>query len=86
MFDKQLWINSTMKLLEKNPNKINWKYLSKNPNAMHLLEKNLDKINWGWLSINEGINELNYKYLIIFKLFLLFILVKYVITKIHIIF
>ena len=48
MFDKQLWINSTMKLLEKNPNKIDWSNLSRNPNAMHLLEKNLDKINQWW--------------------------------------
>ena len=41
MYDKRIWINRTIEILEKN----------------------LDKINWGWLSINEGINELNYKYL-----------------------
>ena len=28
-----------------------------------LLEKNQDKINWDKLSRNEGINELNYKFL-----------------------
>ena len=27
-------------------NKIHWKALSSNPNAIHLLEKNLDKIHW----------------------------------------
>jgi len=32
--------------LEKYPDKINWYFLSGNPNAIHLLEKNLNKINW----------------------------------------
>jgi len=35
-------------------NKINWDYLSHNPNAIHLLEKNLDKINWLQLSRNPN--------------------------------
>ena len=30
-------------------NKIEWIYLSSNPNAIHLLEKNPDKINWNLL-------------------------------------
>ena len=50
MFDKRIWINRTMNFLENNQEKINWKYLSGNPNAIHLLEKNPDKIclllNW----------------------------------------
>ena len=35
--------------------KINWNYLSKNPEAIHLLEKNVDKINWSKLSQNPAI-------------------------------
>ena len=51
MFDKRIWINRTMNLLEKNQDKINWYRLSENPNAIHLLEMNLDKPNRGsWLS------------------------------------
>ena len=34
--------------------KIDWYYLSKNPNAIHLLEKNVDKINWNYLSANPN--------------------------------
>ena len=35
-------------------NKINWSFLSDNPNAIHLLENNYDKINWHWLSQNPN--------------------------------
>ena len=41
-------------MLEQNPDKIVWKYLSRNPNAMHLLEQNQDKINWEYLSTNPN--------------------------------
>jgi hypothetical protein len=34
--------------------KINWDWLSRNPNAILLLERNLDKINWNWLSRNPN--------------------------------
>ena len=34
--------------------KINWLFLSKNPNAIKLLEENPDKINWYYLSINPN--------------------------------
>ena len=50
-------------MLEKNHDKIDWDYLSENPNAIHLLEKNPDKINWYWwywLSKNPSIFELDY--------------------------
>ena len=40
-----LWINL---------DKINWKWVSRNPNAIHLLEKNPDKINWCYLSGNPN--------------------------------
>jgi len=30
--------------------KLNWDYLSRNPNALHLLEQNQDKIKWDLLS------------------------------------
>ena len=57
MCDKRIWINRTIDFLEKNPNKINWGSLSRNPNAIDLLEKNQDKICWGELSSNEGYYE-----------------------------
>ena len=34
--------------------KLNWYWLSQNPNAIHLLERNFDKINWAYLSINPN--------------------------------
>ena len=34
--------------------KINWAWLSSNPNAIELLEKNLDKVDWLWLSLNPN--------------------------------
>jgi len=41
--------------------KINWKQLSNNPNAIHLLEQNQDKILWSALSENPAIFELDYQ-------------------------
>ena len=35
-------------------NRINYRYLSGNPNAIHILEKNLDKVNWDLLSENRN--------------------------------
>ena len=58
MLDKQIWINKTINLLGKNPDKIHWDMLSFNPNAMHLLEKNQDKLNWGFLSDNPNAIDL----------------------------
>ena len=43
-----------IKLLEKNPNKINWDNLCLNPNAIKLLEKNPNEINWNNLSANPN--------------------------------
>jgi hypothetical protein len=43
-----------MELIEENEDKINWNYLSKNPNAIELLKKNKDKINWVELSTNPN--------------------------------
>ena len=37
-----------------NIEKIDWKSLSANPNAIHLLEKNPNKINWDLLSRNPN--------------------------------
>jgi hypothetical protein len=34
--------------------KLDWNYLSKNPNAIPMLEKNLDKVNWQLLSLNPN--------------------------------
>ena len=40
--------------------KINWNYLSGNPNAIHLLQQKQYKINWSRLSINPAIFEISY--------------------------
>ena len=45
----------------RNPDKIDWCYLCKNPNAIHLLEQNPDKINWAVLSRNPSIFIYDYK-------------------------
>lgn len=37
-----------------NQDKINWSWLSQNPNAIHFLEENLDKIDWKMLSLNPS--------------------------------
>jgi hypothetical protein len=43
-------------------NKLNWDFLSTNPNAIDLLEKNIDKINWSNISLNiNAIYLLNQK-------------------------
>ena len=63
MYDKRIWINRTIELLEKNQDKINWDLLSRNPNAISILEKNPDKINWEELSANQGTYEINYKFM-----------------------
>jgi hypothetical protein len=39
-------------------NKIDWKHLSKNPNAIELLKENKNKINWYCLSLNPNAIEL----------------------------
>jgi ribosomal protein L24E len=46
------------RLLEQNPDNINWTCLSGNPNAIHLLEKNPDKIDWTYLSANPNADAL----------------------------
>ena len=52
---------ATIYFLEKNPDKIDWSFLSENPAAIHLLEKNPDKINWYMLSSNPAIFEIDIK-------------------------
>ena len=39
-------------------NKINWSYLSKNPNAIELLKENEDKIDWYYLSLSRNPNAI----------------------------
>ena len=39
-------------------NKLNWNYLSYNPNAIELLKENQDKIDWDYLSFNINAIEL----------------------------
>ena len=51
--------------------KVNWDYLSRNPNAIHILEKNLDKVYWDILSGNpnaipileKNLDKVNWEYL-----------------------
>ena len=40
--------------LERNLEKIDWFYLSGNPNAISLLERNLEKVDWFYLSGNPN--------------------------------
>ena len=47
---KEKHINS----LDNHLDKIDWKELSKNPNAIYLLEKNIDKVDWYYLSQNSN--------------------------------
>jgi len=48
-------VKPKMKLLDWiSLDKINWEFLSKNPNAIHLLEKNMDKIDWDLLLMNPN--------------------------------
>lgn len=49
-----------MYILEKNKNKIDWMYLSANPNAIDLLEKN-NKIDWTFISSNPNIFKLKFE-------------------------
>jgi hypothetical protein len=52
---------------QNNIEKLDWRQLSDNPNAIHLLEENIDKIDWDELSGNpnaihlleENIDEIN---------------------------
>ena len=41
-------------------NKINWFYLSNNPNTIELLKENQDKINWDYFSENPSIFTYDY--------------------------
>ena len=47
--------------MEQNPDKINWAFLSENPNAIHLMEQNPEKINWCDMSTNPSIFEIDTK-------------------------
>jgi hypothetical protein len=59
--DEYLWKNicrnesaDAIKLLEENPDKIDWDILSSNPYAISLLEKNKSQINYWYLSANRA--------------------------------
>jgi hypothetical protein len=45
-------------LLKENKDKINWKNLSENPNAIELLKENQNKIDWDFLSLNPNAIEI----------------------------
>ena len=46
-------------IFQNNIEKLDWYYLSSNPNAIHLLKKNPDKIHWNNISLNPSIFEEN---------------------------
>jgi hypothetical protein len=47
-------------ILEKNPDKINWCFLSINKLSIHLLENNQELITWKFPSANWGIFEIDH--------------------------
>jgi len=49
---------NAIELLKANPDKINWKYLSRNENAIELLKENKHNIYWEYISDNENAIEL----------------------------
>ena len=53
---------NAISILEKNQDKIDWDWLSKNSNrdAISILEQNLDKIHWFYLSGNPSIITYDY--------------------------
>ena len=60
MFD--LLLINAIHLLEANPDKIDWYYLSGNPNAIHLLEANRTRIRWLPFSKNPAIFQCDYTF------------------------
>jgi hypothetical protein len=53
-------VKTKMKLLDwVLLDKLDWKILSQNPNAIHLLEQNMDMIDWEELSKNSNAVHLN---------------------------
>jgi hypothetical protein len=54
-FFLSIFIKMMMRLLDWiDYDKINWSYLSDNPNAVEFLKANLDKIDWFYLSGNSN--------------------------------
>jgi hypothetical protein len=49
-----------IRLLEQNPDKINWWVLSSNAAAIELIEQNLDKVNWSTIWSNPAIFVYDY--------------------------
>ena len=45
----------------RNPDKICWRWFSKNPSAIEVLEQNQDKIDWGTISGNPSIFTYDYE-------------------------
>jgi hypothetical protein len=44
--------DNTRHILQQHSDKIDWNWISRNPNAISILEQNMDKINWNCLSGN----------------------------------
>lgn len=57
------WSPHIMYFVEKYPDKIDWRRLSRNPVAMPLLRKNPEKIDWKFFSSNEALFELDVLFL-----------------------
>ena len=46
-------------MLKENQDKIDWNYLSTNPNAIEILKNNKHKLNWDYISSNINIFKIN---------------------------
>ena len=53
---------NAISILEKNLDKVDWRYLSGNSNAISILEKNQDKVNFLELYLNSNIYTYDYDY------------------------
>ena len=50
--------SNAIEILMKNPDKIDWEFISLNPSAIKIIKENLDKIDWNLLSSNRNAIEL----------------------------
>ena len=49
----------TISILERNLDKVDWFWLSRNLQAIHILEQNLDKVHWKALVLNQSMEAMH---------------------------
>jgi hypothetical protein len=54
--ESNVWIYELLDWI--NIEKVEWRHLSGNPNAIHLLEKNQDKVNWKPETVYQLVNSI----------------------------